>query len=112
MFRQFGREAALRIPSNNVPTIQAGSGFEDLFPQCSDKLLSWNIYEKFLTESRRKRLSGSFPAMFGQFGREAALRIFSHNVRTIRGGIGFEEFFYYYPKTCPLSSGNLGGKRL
>ena len=72
MFRQFGQEAALRIPSHNFPTIQAGSGFEDLFPQCSDKLLSWNIYEEFLTESRGKRLSGYFPTMFGQFRREAA----------------------------------------
>jgi len=59
--------------------------------------------------------------MFGQFGGKAALRIFSHNVWTIRAGSGIEEFFPLLSENMPtiiledlfpLSSGNLGGKWL
>jgi len=75
-----------------VETIPAGSGFQDIFPQCSDI-------------SGRKQLSGYFPTMFEKFRREAVFRIFSHNVRTILAGSGFEDIF-------PQCSDNSGGKRL
>jgi hypothetical protein len=47
------------------------------FPPCSDVLGG-------------KRLSGYCPKIFGQFRREAAFRIFSHNFWTIPEGSGFQ----------------------
>ena len=97
MFGQFGREAAFRIFSHKVRKILAGSGFQDIFPQSSQKSggkwLSGYFPIIFSDNSGGKQLSGYFPTIFGQFRREAAFRFCFHNFRKKSGGKRLSGYF-------------------